>query len=63
MEFGIEKCAMLLIKRGKRLKAEGTGLLNHERIRVPGEKETNKYLVILEADTIKQVQMKEKIKN
>ena len=29
---------------------------------MPGEKETYKYLGILEADTIKQVEMKEKIK-
>ena len=37
-------------------------LLNQEKIRTLGEKETYKYLGILEADTIKQVVMKEKIK-
>ena len=33
-----------------------------EKIRVRGEKETYKYLGILEADTIKHAKMKEKIK-
>ena len=37
-------------------------LPNQERIRMLGEKETYKYLRILEANTIKQVEMKEKIK-
>ena len=40
---------------------EGMEVPNQERIRTLGEKETNKYLWILEADTIKQVEMKEKI--
>ena len=37
-------------------------LLNQDKIRMLGEKETYKYLSILEADTIKQVEMKEKVK-
>ena len=37
-------------------------LPNQDKIRMLGEKETYKYLGILEADTIKQVEMKEKIK-
>ena len=35
-------------------------LSNQEKIRKLGEEETHKYLGILEADTIKQVEMKEK---
>ena len=35
-------------------------LTNQEKIGMLGEKETNKYLGILEADTIKQVEMKER---
>ena len=38
------------------------GMTNQEKIRMLGEKETYKYLGILEADTIKQVEMKENIK-
>ena len=62
MEFGIEKCAMLVMKSGKRHMTDGMELPNHDRIRTLGENETYKYLGILEADTIKQVQMKDKIR-
>ena len=61
MEFGIEKCAMLVIKSGKRHMTDGMELPNPDKIRTLGENETYKYLDILEADTIKQVQMKDKI--
>ena len=37
-------------------------LPNHDKIRTLGEKETYKYLDILENDTIKQVEIKDKIK-
>ena len=62
MEFGIEKCAMLVMKSGKRHITDGMELPNHNRIRTPEENETYKYLGILEADTIKQVQMKDTIR-
>ena len=61
MEFGIEKCAMLIMKSGKRHMTDAMELPNHNKIRTLGENETNKYLGILEADTMKQVQMKDKI--
>ena len=35
-------------------------MANQEKTRTLGEKETFKYMEILEADTIKQVEMKEK---
>ena len=60
MEFGIEKCAMLGMKSAKRHLTDGMELPNQDNIRTPGEKETYKYLGILEADTIKQVEIKEK---
>ena len=62
MEFGIEKCAMLVMKSGKRHMTDGMELPNHDRIRTLEENETYKYLGILEADTIKQVQMKDTIR-
>ena len=37
-------------------------LPNHSKIRTFGKNETYKYFGILEADTIKQVQMKDKIR-
>ena len=60
MEFGIEKCAMLVMKSGKRHIREGIELPNQEVMRTLGEKETYKYLVILEAETINQLEIKEK---
>ena len=60
MEFGTEKCAMLLIKSGKQQITEGIELPNQEKIRMQVEKETYKYLEILEVDTIKQVELKRK---
>ena len=41
---------------------DGMKLPNQDKIRTLREKGTYKYLGILEADTIKQVEMKEKIK-
>ena len=49
------------MKSGKRHISDGMELLNQEKIRTLREKETYKYLGILEADTIKQVEMKDKI--
>ena len=62
MDFSIEKGAMLVMKSGKWLMTDGMELPNHDRIRTPEENETYKYLGILEADTIKQVQIKDMIR-
>ena len=62
MEFGIEKCAMLVMKSGKRHLADGMELPNQDKIRSLEENENYKYLGILEADTIKQVEMKDKFR-
>ena len=63
-DIGIEfeKCAMLVMKSGKRHMTDGIELPNHDKIRTLKENETYKYLGILEADTIKQVQMKDTIR-
>ena len=62
IEFDIEKSAMLVMKSGKRHMTDRIEQLNHDRIRTLKEKETYKYLGILEADTIKQAQMKDTIR-
>ena len=62
MEFGIEKCAMLVMKNGKPYMTDGMELLNHDKIRTLEENEIYEYLGILEADIIKQVQMKDTIR-
>ena len=59
MEFGIEKCAMIVMKSGKRYLTDRLEL--QDQIRTLEENETYKYLSILVADTIKHVQMKDKI--
>ena len=44
MEFGIEKCAMPRMKKGKRETTEGIELSNHESTKTRTEKENYKYL-------------------
>ena len=61
MEFGFDICALLIMKSGKRHLTDGIELSNHDKIRTLAENVTYKYLGILEADTIKQVEMKNKI--
>ena len=61
MEFGMEKCALLLMKSGKRHQSDGMERPNEDKIGTLTEKETFKYLGIFETDTIKQVEMKDKI--
>ena len=60
IEFGIKKCTMLIMRSGKRYMMEGIELSSKEKIRMFGKKEAYKYLGVLEADTIKQVEIKEK---
>ena len=61
MEFVIEKCAMLVMKSGKRQLTDGMELPGQDKIKTLAENETYKYLGILEADTMKQGEMKDKI--
>ena len=49
------------MKSSKWLITDRMALPNQEKIRTLGEKETYKYLGILEVDTIKQIKMKDKI--
>ena len=44
MEFGIEKCALFVMKSGKRHLTDGIELPNQEKIRTLAENETYKYL-------------------
>ena len=53
---------MLPMKSGKRHITDRVELPNQDKIRRLGENETYKYLGILKADTIKQVEMKDKIR-
>ena len=62
MKYSIEISAIQVMKSGKRYLTDGIELPNQDKIRTLGENETYKYLYILEADTIKQVKKKEKLK-
>ena len=58
MELGIEKCALLIMKSDKQHLTDGIELPNQDKIRTLGENETFRFLGILEADSIKQVEIK-----
>ena len=62
MKYGIEKCAMFVMKSDKRHMTDEMEQPNHDKIRTLGENEAYKCLGILEADTIKQVEMKDRIR-
>ena len=61
MEFGIEKCIMVVMKSGKRHLTDGIELPNQDKIRTRAEIETYISLGILEAYNTKQVEMKDRI--
>ena len=58
MEFGISKCASLIMKRGKVVDSMGISLPNKDRIKAIGEEDSYKYLGVLESDDIKNEEMK-----
>ena len=61
MEFGIEKCAMLVIEQGKIVKSVGIELPDGKVIKSLQERESYKYLGILEADRFLGGEMKLKV--
>ena len=63
MEFGINKCAMLIMKRGRLMHSEGITLPDNLQIR--GMKEDDdryKYLGVLEVEGIRHLEMKELVR-
>ena len=61
MEFGIEKCAVLVMKRGKVVKSEGIKLPDYKTIQGLKDGDGYKYLGILEAERIRHEEMKETV--
>ena len=61
MEFGVSKCANLVVKRGKRARSDEIVLSDEESI-LEADDNGYKYLGILEFDDIVQKEMKEKVK-
>ena len=58
MQFGVQKCGVTVMKRGKLVTSEGIVLANGENIKAVNS-EGYKYLGILELDKIKENEMKE----
>ena len=58
MEFGIEKCAMFVMEKGKIVKSVGIDLPDGKVIKSLQEGESYKYLGILEADKFLEERMK-----
>ena len=61
MEFGLEKCASLVMKRGKIVESDGITLPDDKMIRNLKEDESYKYLSVQELDDIKTSEMKERV--
>ena len=61
MQFGLEKCGILVLERGKVIKSDGIELPNGERMREI-DLDGYKYLGILQYDAIQSEAMKKKVK-
>ena len=62
MKFGVSKCAVLVLKRGKVVKLNSFVILNGQMMREI-EKRGYKYLGIVEMDKITEMNMKEKFES
>ena len=63
MEFGIKKCGVLVMKKGKHVRSEGIEIPSGEKIKEIDLANGYKYLGILEADGIKDKCMKENFRS
>ena len=62
MQFGIDKCAMLVRKKGRIVKSDGIQLPNDKVIKTLEEGQSYKYLGLLEAGEVMVNGMKDKVK-
>ena len=62
MEFGLKKCGVTVLERGKLSKKEGIQLVNGETIKEVGE-EGSMYLGIMELDRVKEQEMNKIFRN
>ena len=62
MEFGVEKCAMLVLKTDKIVESNGILLPNNDIIKSIHGENGYKYLRVLESDGVLCEQIKEKLK-
>ena len=62
MQLGIDKSAILVMKKGKIVKPDGTELPNEEVIKSLEEGQSHKYLGVLETDEVMVNEIKDKVK-
>ena len=62
MQLGIDKSAILVMKKGKIVKSDGTELPNEEVIKSLEEGQSHKYLGVLETDEVMVNEIKDKVK-
>ena len=62
MEFGIKKCGVIIMNRGKFKSTDGIELTSGEKIR-EAEEDGYKYLWMLEYNRVKEQEMKDKFRN
>ena len=62
IEFGVEKCAVLTIKKGKMANSDGIALPNKTTTKGLKEGDSFKYLRVIQADVMKHHEMKENVK-
>ena len=62
MQLGIDKSAILVMKKGKIVKSDGTELPNEEVIKSLEEGQSRKYLGVLETDEVMVNEIKDKVK-
>ena len=59
MQFGVKKCAVLIMKRGRQIKSDGVKIPGSNVIRSLQENDGYKYLGVLQNDEVKEKEMKE----
>ena len=62
MEFGVEKCAVLTMKKGKMANSDGIALPNKTTMKGLKEGDSYKYLGVIQADGMEHHEMKETFK-
>ena len=62
MEFGVEKCAVLTMKKGKMANSDGIALPNKTTMKGLKEGDRYKYLGVIQINRTKHYDMKEKVK-
>ena len=62
MEFGVQKCAVLTMKKGKMANSDGIALTHEATMKGLKEGDNDKYLGVIQADGTKHHEMKEDVK-